>query len=104
MRRVLARVPDRAVRWLSRGLNVGLEAYLPIAKRWPVPLAGYMTNVVSKLDRSHRELVIHDQLRPAYARYYREREARALLEGSGFSDVELHHRHGYSWTVSGRKP
>jgi SAM-dependent methyltransferase len=104
MRRVLARVPDRAVRVVSRGLNLGLDAYIPIAKRFPVPLAGYMTNVVAKLDRSHRELVIHDQLRPAYARYYRKHEARALLESSGFRDVELHHRHGYSWTVSGRKP
>ena len=26
------------------------------------------------------------------------------LTDSGFVDVHLHHRHGYSWSVLGRKP
>jgi len=63
-----------------------------------------MNHVVAKLTREHRRLVIYDQLRPAYARYYAEHEARALLEDSGFVHVRLHHRHGYSWTVMGTKP
>ena len=29
---------------------------------------------------------------------------RALLEDAGFRDVELYHRHGYSWSVLGTKP
>ncbi|UXN74093.1 class I SAM-dependent methyltransferase [Devosia sp. A8/3-2] len=28
-------------------------------------------------------------------------EARQLLEDAGFTDVQLYHRHGYSWTVPG---
>lgn len=48
--------------------------------------------------------MIYDQLNPAYAKYYRRDEARALLEDAGFQDVRLHHRHGYSWTVLGTHP
>jgi hypothetical protein len=63
-----------------------------------------MTNVFGKLSRQHRSLVIYDQLCPAYARYYKQAEARSLFEHAGFRDVRLHHRHGYSWTVIGTKP
>ena len=31
-------------------------------------------------------------------------EAIKLLEGGGFVNVQIHHRHGYSWTVIGTKP
>jgi SAM-dependent methyltransferase len=103
MRRLTTHLPHRALDLMSRALNVGLDAYLPIAKRAPVPLAGYMNGVIANLTREHRRLVIYDQLRPAYAKYYREREARALLADAGFRDVRLHHRHGYSWTVMGTK-
>ena len=27
----------------------------------------------------------------------------ALLETAGFQDIEIHHRHGYSWSVKGKK-
>ena len=104
MRRLTTRLPHRALAALSRVLNVGVDVYLPLAKRLPLPLAGYMTNVVSKLSRQHRRLVIYDQLCPAYAHYYRAHEARALFEEAGFVDVRLHHRHGYSWTVVGTRP
>jgi SAM-dependent methyltransferase len=104
MRKLTTRLPHRALALTSKMLNLGLDVYIPLAKRLPVPLAGYMKNVVANLTREKRELVIYDQLCPAYARYYRESEARALFEDAGFEDVRLHHRHGYSWTVSGRKP
>jgi len=45
-----------------------------------------------------------DQLNPAEARYYRRAQAMELLEAAGFQDVQLFHRHGYSWTVIGTKP
>ena len=51
-----------------------------------------------------RRLVLYDQLNPAYAHYYTEKEARALLEEGGFEEVRLYHRHGYSWSVVGRRP
>lgn len=104
MRKLTTHMPHRALDMMSRALNLGMDAYLPLAKRFPVPLAGYMNNVIANLTREHRRLVIYDQLCPAYAKYYREREARALFEDAGFRDVRLHHRHGYSWTVIGTKP
>lgn len=104
MRKLTTHMPHRALEAMSRLLNVGMDAYLPLAKRFPVPLAGYMNNVIANLTREHRRLVIYDQLCPAYARFYKKNEARALLEQVGFQDVRLHHRHGYSWTVMGTKP
>ena len=103
MRKVTTRLPPRVLSAVSHALNAGLDLYLPVCKRIPLPLAGYMNNVVSKLDRDKRYLTIYDQLNPAYARYYKEHEARDLFERCGFEDVQLHHRHGYSWTVVGTK-
>jgi hypothetical protein len=60
--------------------------------------------VMLPLTPSARRVVIYDQLNPAYAKYYRRGEAEALLASQGFTDVKLHHRHGYSWTVLGMKP
>ena len=34
---------------------------------------------------------------------HRQEEARHLLEDAGYDDVQLYHRHGYSWTVVGKK-
>jgi hypothetical protein len=62
-----------------------------------------MTEVIGKMSREKRRLVIYDQLNPEYARYYTRDEARDLLARNGFGDVRLHHRHGYSWTVMGIK-
>ena len=104
MRKLTTHMPHKVLEALSSALNVGMDLYLPLAKRFSVPLAGYMKNVIAHLTREHRRLVIYDQLCPAYARYYKEHEARELLARAGFVDVELHHRHGYSWTVMGRKP
>lgn len=104
MRRVTTRMPDVVLRGISHAMNLALDVYVPACSKLPLPLAGYMNNVVAKLDREKRYLVVYDQLNPAYARYYREHEARELFENSGLSDVRLHHRHGYSWTISGKKP
>lgn len=104
LRRMTTALPHPLLSGISSLLNLGLDVYIPLARRLPLPLAGYMREVVSKLTRDHRKLVIYDQLNPAFAHYYSEGEARRLLERAGFLDVQLHHRHGYSWTVSGRKP
>ena len=63
-----------------------------------------MKNVLSKLSRAQRQLVIYDQLNPAYAKYYRREDAERLFRDAGFTDMRLDHRHGYSWTVIGSKP
>jgi SAM-dependent methyltransferase len=103
MRMITTRLPPAVLRGVARAMNRALDVYVPACERLPLPLAGYMNHVVAKLDREKRYLVVYDQLNPAYARYYREREARELFESAGFIDVKLHHRHGYSWTVVGTR-
>jgi hypothetical protein len=46
---------------------------------------------------------VFDQLNPAYAKYYTKEEAIDLLRSAGFSNIEIHHRHGYSWTIVGER-
>src|SRR5690606_4798209 len=104
LRILTRRLPDRVLSRLCAGLNRVLDLYIVLCRRLPLPLRDYVLNVLSKVDRAKRHLIIYDQLNPAYARYYRRDEAVALLEAAGFEDVRVHHRHGYSWTVIGRKP
>ena len=107
LRAVTTRLPRRALLALAAVLDRGLDAYRWLCRKTPealpLPLRSYLLKVLGPLSRAQRRLVIFDQLNPAYARYYRESEARALLEQAGFRDVRLHHRHGYSWTVTGEK-
>lgn len=103
VRRVTVHLPHAVLVGVSHVLNAALGIYAAAAAWLPLPLAGYMRNVIGKLDRRARFLVIYDQLNPAYAKYYREDEARALMERAGFRDIRLKHRHGYSWTAIGTK-
>ncbi|MCR4378625.1 MAG: class I SAM-dependent methyltransferase [Rhodospirillales bacterium] len=88
--------------WL---LEFPLWGYIQVAKRWPwsLPLKAYMTGVLDKIPKDKRRLVIYDQLKPAYAKYYTRDEASALLHLAPFS-VEIHDRMGYSWVAIGVKP
>ena len=101
---ITRRLPHRALAALSWLLGFALDGYIAACAVLPLPLRGYMRNVVAKLSRDKRRLVIYDQLNPAYAKYYTRAEALALLEDAGFTEVRAHHRHGYSWTVVGRRP
>jgi SAM-dependent methyltransferase len=78
--------------------------YIKLCHKLPLPLGGYMLSVFEKFSASKRKLAIYDQLNPSYAKYYTRSEVKELLEGKGFTNVFLHHRHGYSWTVIGTKP
>ena len=101
---VTRRLPHIALATLTRLLYWPLAAYMSLCRYVRAPLAGYMREVFSRLTPDKRRLVIYDQLNPAYAKYYSRAEARALLEQEGFVDVQLHHRHGYSWSVVGTRP
>jgi len=78
--------------------------YSGLCHRFPLPMQGYLLSVFQKMSPAKRKLIIHDQLNPSYAKYYTRNEAEGLLASMGFADVLVHHRHGYSWTVIGRKP
>ena len=103
VRAVSTRLPHKPTLWLSRSLNLALKPYIACCRRAPLPLRGYLLQVFDRMDEDKRVLIIYDQLRPAYAKYYRRREALELLTANGFSDVRVYHRHGYSWTVLGTK-
>jgi SAM-dependent methyltransferase len=104
VRAVSTRLPHKPMLWLSRLLNLALKPYIACCRRAPLPLRGYLLQVFDRMDDDKRVLIIYDQLRPAYAKYYRRREALELLTANGFSEVRAYHRHGYSWTVLGTKP
>jgi SAM-dependent methyltransferase len=81
-----------------------LVLYIKFCHRLSLPLRGYLLSVLEKMSPKKRRLVIYDQLKPSYAKYYTQVEARKLLSDRNFENVRIHHRHGYSWTVIGTKP
>ncbi len=103
LRALTKRMPHRLLAALCRVLELFAVAYTGVSRILPLPMREYMQNVYGRLAPDKRRLAIYDQLNPAYAKYYREHEARSLLESNGFKDVRTHHRHGYSWSVVGRR-
>ncbi|CAA0098512.1 tRNA (mo5U34)-methyltransferase [Halioglobus japonicus] len=77
--------------------------YRLVGKVLPLPLMRYLDKIWWPMSAKKRRLVIYDQLNPTYLKYYRKHEAIALLEAAGFQNIEIHHRHGYSWSVKGKK-
>ena len=106
----------RPLWWLRRRLSQqGLDLfvrllypffwiYMTVSRVLPLPLSAYMCRVMLPLTPDKRRLVIYDQVNPAFAKYYTRDEARVLLASAGFTDIRMHHRHGMSWTVVGRRP
>jgi hypothetical protein len=103
LRWIARRLPHPLLAGLTHALSWPLALYIGLCRMAPLPLWRYMRNVFGPMSWSKRRLIIYDQLNPAYARYYRRDEAEDLLRAAGFEEVQLHHRHGYSWTVIGWK-
>src|SRR5262249_13886 len=104
LRWVAARLPHWALVALVWGLYWPLRAYMAVSSLLRVPLHDYMRRVLARLDGNKIRLVIYDQLKPAYAKYYTRDEALALFRDAGYNGVRLHHRHGYSWAVIAVNP
>jgi SAM-dependent methyltransferase len=104
LRAMTIRLPSRPTLALARLLSTAFTAYMAASRVLPLPLRGYIRHVIGKFTPVRRVEVIYDQLKPAYAKYYTRDEAQALIESAGFIRVQLHHRHGYSWTVTGIRP
>ncbi|MGQ0659175.1 MAG: class I SAM-dependent methyltransferase [Chromatiales bacterium] len=99
-------LPHKAVAGLAWLLDIPLAGYIRLCRAIPSlgwPLREYMTEILGKLPADKRRLVIYDQLKPHYARYYSRAAALALLQTAPFK-VEIHRRRGYSWVVIGTKP
>lgn len=104
LRRLTTHLPHPALVALSYALAAPLELYIALCRFLPLPMRHYMREVLANFSRPVRRLTIYDQLNPTYAKYYTRAEAEALLRRAGFIDVQSYHRHGYSWTVLGRRP
>ena len=102
--RVTRRVSHRTLDRFVAALYPAFWLYMTACRWLPLPLARYMRRVMLPLTPAKRRLVIYDQLNPAYAKYYTRQEAHAALARHGFQEIQLHHRHGYSWTVIGTRP
>lgn len=96
-------MPPSGKRLIATLLTPPLGLYIRLCSLWPrLPLGDYMNNIMAKLSRDKRLLVIYDQLNPTHAHYYTREEAWRLLTSQPF-DVALHHRRGYSWLGICRK-
>lgn len=104
LRYITKRLPHDILAFICKLLCFAAELYGFMGRFLPLPLRSYFLNHFLKLTHDKRELTIYDQLRPTYAKYYRKQEAIKLLSTAGFINVEVYHRHGYSWTVVGNKP
>lgn len=104
LRAITTRLPHSTLTAFCAALDVPLRGYIGLCRRMRLPMRDYMLNHLGKFSPNTRRLTIYDQLNPAHAKYYTRDEARALLEKAGFVDVQVHHRHGYSWLVMGTRP
>jgi hypothetical protein len=104
LRALTTRLPSGPTLALARILSAAFTAYMAVSRVLPLPLRGYIRHVIGKFTPARRVEVIYDQLKPAYAKYYTRAQAQSLIESAGFIQVQLHHRHGYSWTVTGIRP
>jgi SAM-dependent methyltransferase len=104
LRRVTTRLPHIVLKGLTYVGDVALDGYIGLCRFIKLPMRTYMREHLAKLPHLARRMTIYDQLNPAFAKYYTRQEAYELLASVGFNDVQLYHRHEYSWTVIGRKP
>ena len=104
IRIITTRLPHILVRIVVELLYCVLLFHRIASKVFRLPLHPYLAKVFWPLSPQKRRLVIYDQLNPAYAKYYRRKEAIDLFENKGFENVQIHYRHNYSWSVLGQKP
>ena len=102
--KITRKLPHSILSALCWMLTVPLSAYIGMSRLIPLPMHEYMVRVLGPLTWDKRHLVIYDQLNPSYVKYYTRQEAHDLIANAGFENVQLYHRHGYSYTVSASKP
>ena len=101
---LISRVPHTLLAAVVWALYWPAALYTLACRALPLPMRRYFSEVYGKLTPDKQRLVLYDQLNPAYAKYYWQQEVRALLQNAGFVDIELFHRHDYSWTAVAVKP
>ena len=103
LRRITILIPDFILRIISHLLNIISYPYGFLCNLFPLPLKKYFLEVFGKCSFEKRSYIIFDQLNPSYAKYFTKEELLNVLKKTGFADIEIHHRHGYSWTAIAEK-
>ncbi len=103
LRKITIKLPHKILLSLSKLLLYPLKLYCLLCNHLNLPMRDYMSNHISRLDNDALLITIYDQLNPTYAKYYTKNEAIQLLKDSGFVNIEIYHRHSYSYTVKGEK-
>ena len=100
LRAVSRPLPHRLLAGVSGVLYWPLRSYMAVAARVNVSLGGYLNRVLGHLDADKIRLVIYDQLKTQ--RQVHARRGAGAVPKTPATDVKLHHRHAYSWTVTAK--
>ncbi len=104
LRSFTTKLPHAVLSALCSFLNIFLTAYIYLCKILPLPMKDYMVNTLGRVSWQKRKLTIYDQLNPSYVRFYTREETEDLFKNSGFENIQIHHRRGYSWSIVAQKP
>tara|TARA_Y100000589_G_scaffold101747_1_gene95906 strand:- start:9804 stop:10592 length:789 start_codon:yes stop_codon:yes gene_type:complete len=103
LRRITSIIPDKLLRIISSLLNCFLYIYIFLCKFLKLPLRHYLLKHFNKLSFEKRNYTIFDQLNPSYSKYYKKEEILNLMKSNNFKNIEIFHRHKYSWTIIAEK-
>ena len=103
IRKITTLMNDKILHIFSKFLTYLLSGYIYLCDYFPLPMQDYMLNHLKHFSWDDRYKTVFDQLNPAWAKYYKRSEAIELMEKVGFKEISIYHRHGYSWTVVGKK-
>lgn len=104
LRRLTSKMPHGILKYISAMLLPLAELYGVLSLFCPfIPMAEYLKKYFLRMNRYSRRLIIHDQLNPKFAKYYKKDELKELFNSCGFTDIRIHHRMGYSWSICAKK-
>ena len=103
IRRITRILPDSVLRIFCTFLNLVCYLYIFLCKFIKLPMQQYMLEVFGKCSFEKRNYIIFDQLNPSFSKYFKKKELTDLLKDSGFKNVNINHRHGYSWLAIAKK-
>lgn len=103
IRALTTKMPHFMLQGLCWLLYFVLSAYMQFCKYVPLPMHTYLNKMLRHFSPKDIRLNIYDQLNPAYAKYYTKDEVLDLMQRNGFTNVQIYHRHNYSWAAIGLK-
>ena len=98
-----AKMDDKYLLKFVDFLHFFLKIYINLCRFIKLPMQKYMLNVIGKMNSKNQKLTIFDQLNPVYSKYYTKSEVYELLSKSGFTEIKIFKRHGYSYSAIGIK-